>query len=102
MHTLNNNKKMQAEIEIVPLDWNPQKELGRQWRSAGANLREKVAVGQVRSVDLSWDINTGFIIAQVGKRNCMGLINSGRFYAISSQQIAALFLEFDKRFNLIP
>jgi hypothetical protein len=87
---------MLAHIEILPLDWDPEAEMGEGWRSTGGNLRETQATGQTRSVEMSWDIKTGAVVAKIGKRNPMGKISRPRYYAISAQQIAQILLDYDK------
>jgi len=87
---------MPHEVEILKLDWDPEAEMGDAWRSTGGNLREAAAAGQTRSVEMSWDIKTGAVVAKIGKRNPMGKISRPRYYAISAQQIAQIFLDHDK------
>lgn len=87
---------MQHEVEIIPLDWNPELEMGTKWRTIGANLREATPQGQTRSVELGLNMNTGWIIAKIGRRNVMGKISRPKYFAISIQQITQIFLDYDQ------
>lgn len=84
------------DVQLIELDWNPELEMGANWRKAGANLREAIpALGQHRSVELDLNLTTGYIVAKVGKRNPMGKIASARYYALSLQHLTAIFLDHD-------
>lgn len=87
-----------THLEVTPLDWDPREGVGKNWRKKGWNLRERAEsaqLGQIRTIEVDWNPDTGHILFAIGKRGAQDVLDRARFYALDIKQIAQILFDFD-------